>query len=357
VLIIDTFIMEDTRIRQLEEREAAVLRAVVYEYITTGKPVGSRSFVQKYNFSISPATMRNIMYDLETMEFLKQPHTSAGRIPTDQGYRFYVDSLLDSYDYTSVPDVQVKEEMIKRELQLDRVFSSITRLLSQVSKYSGVMLTPKPDFTVIKRIELIPLDTSDVLVILITRTGLVFNRKVVLSESVTREELSDFSGYLTSELCGYSIIEIRKNLVEELRVRKEPGFDSDRALDILELALKEFDEPELYIDGVENLLRIPEMVESAPLNSLLNIIEDRETLRGILERLMEKEGISTLIGDEIESERVTGCSMVATGYKIGNKRVGVIGILGPTRMDYEKAVPLIDYTGNLVSDFLTQMSK
>ncbi len=297
------------------------------------------------------------MYDLETMEYLKQPHTSAGRIPTDLGYRFYVDSLLDSYDYTSVPDVQVKEEMIKRELQLERIFSSITRLLSQVSKYSGVMLTPKPDFTVIKRIELIPLDTSDVLVILITRTGLVFNRKVVLSENVSREDLSEFSGYLTSELCGYSIIEIRESLVDDLRARKETGFDSDRALDILNLALKEFEESELYIDGVENLLKIPEMVESARLNSLLNIIEDRETLRGILERLMEREGISTLIGDEIENERVSGCSMVATGYKIGNKRVGVIGILGPTRMDYEKAVPLIDYTGNLVSDFLTQMSK
>jgi heat-inducible transcriptional repressor len=138
--------------RPLNERECAVLSALVYEYITTGKPVGSRSFVQKYSFSISPATMRNIMFDLERMGYLMQPHTSAGRVPTDMGYRFYVDSLLDTYEFVMNEKVRVKEELIKREVQLDKMFSAVSKMLSLVSTYAGIVLTPKPDFTVVKRI-------------------------------------------------------------------------------------------------------------------------------------------------------------------------------------------------------------
>lgn len=340
----------------LSEREEAILRALVYEYITTGKPVGSRSFVNKYSFSISPATMRNVMSDLESMGFLMQPHTSAGRIPTDKGYRFYVDSLLEKYQYQNIEDIELKDDVIKRELHLDKIFLSITKMLSQVSKYAGVMLTPMPDFAVVKRIELVLIDNKEILLILVTRTGMVINRKIVISEITTQDDLYIYSKYLTSELCGYTLNEIKDELFEFLRT-ESLRTGKAIALDIAELALNNNEESALYLDGVENLLKIPEMVEEERLNSLLNIIEEKNILRDILENSFGVDGLNTFIGDEIQDSRVNGCSLVSTAYKIGNREVGVIGVIGPTRMDYEKVVPLVDYTGKVVSKLLTNMSK
>ena len=259
--------------RLLNEREAAVLRALVYEYIVTGKPVGSRSFVQKYSFSISPATMRNIMADLEILGYLSQPHTSAGRTPTDKGYRFYVDYLLDKYNHSYSGEIDVRDDIVGRELQLEKIFFSITRMLSFMSHYAGVMLTPKLDFTVVKRIELIPLDNSEVLLVLVTRTGMVVNRKVTLSVAVTQDDLYDFSKFLTAELSGYSLRDIKEKIFCQLRSLKLEGLNKELALDIAQLALNVEEESELHVDGIENLLKIPEMIEQEQLKSLLNIIE------------------------------------------------------------------------------------
>ncbi|MBN2159769.1 MAG: heat-inducible transcription repressor HrcA [Spirochaetes bacterium] len=347
-----------TKDRPLDEREASILQAIIYEYITTGKNVGSRSFVHKYSLAVSPATVRNIMYDLESLEYLRQPHKSAGRIPTDKGYRFYVNSLLDSYDYSMKDrEISVKEEAIKREVQLDKIFYVITKMLSGESHYAAVMLTPKFDFTVVKRVVLVPLDNDEILFILITRTGMVLTKKVVISSNVTQDDLHAYSKYLTGELCGYAIHEIKEQIFDRLRNEQMPGIDKEMALDIAQLAVSEYEEPNLYIEGIENLLKIPEMVEEDRLFSLLSIIEDREILRRIMTQTLETEGIRTLIGHEIDEEKVRGCSMVSASYKIGNKLVGAIGVIGPTRMDYEKVVPLVDYTGKVVTELLTKVSK
>lgn len=343
--------------RILDEREASILRAIVYEYISTGKPVGSRSFVQKYSLTLSPATLRNIMYDLEQLDYLMQPHTSAGRIPTDKGYRYYVNSLLDSYEFKRSDGIEVKEDAIRKELQMDKVFIAITRMLSNVSRYAGIIMTPKPDYTVVKRIDLIPLDSNEIIFALVTRHGVVINKKVTVSASITQDNLYEYSRYLTNELCGYQLNEIRDSIFGRLREEKVSGMDKDMALDIAELALGGSEEAELYIDGIENLLRIPEMVEENRLNSLLNIIEEKNILREMLVNTMENEGVKILIGSEILSSKVVGCSMVSTSYKKGNIRVGVLGVFGPTRMDYEKVVPLVDYTGRIVSDYFTKMTK
>ncbi len=333
------------------------MRALVYEFITTGKAVGSRSFVQKYSFSISPATMRNIMSDLETMNFLMQPHTSAGRIPTDKGYRYYVDSLLDTYEFVVNEKIKVREELMARELQLDKMFSSISKMLSLVSRYAGVVLTPMPDFTVVKHLELIPLSNNEIIFILVTRTGVVFNKRVVVSTNVTQDELYAYSKYLREELCGFSLMDIKNDIFEKLRMSIGSDMKKGMALDIAQLALSDQEEPELFVDGIENLLHIPEMVQADRLKSLLRLIEEKKILREIMEKNMKREGVYTLIGEEIVEAEVSGCSIVTSSYKIGNRKVGVVGIIGPTRMDYEKVVPLVDYTGKVVTDFLTKMSK
>ncbi len=343
--------------KPLDEREAAVLRALVYEHITTGKPVGSRSFVQKYSFAVSPATMRNIMFDLEAGGYLMQPHTSAGRIPTDKGYRFYVDSLLDTYEFVMSEKMRVREELLEKELHLDRIFSSISKMLSLVSNYAGVILTPKPDFTVVKHIELVPLDNSEILFILITRTGMVLTKKVRVSAKVIQDEVRNYAKYLTSELCGYSLLDVKTDVFDRLRGEASGDRHKGMALDIAQLALSETEQPDLFVDGIENLLRIPEMIEADQLKKLLRLMDEKRLLRTIMERNLEKDGVNTLIGGEIAEAEVSGCSIVTTSYKMGNMNVGVLGIIGPTRMDYEKVVPLVDYTGKVVSDFLTKMSK
>jgi len=344
--------------KQLNDREAQVLKAIVYEYIATGKPVGSRSFVQKYSFSLSPATMRNIMFDLEQMGYLSHPHTSAGRIPTDKGYRFYVDSLLDTYETVAKTDIELREEMLAREIELDKIFMSIVKMLSLISKYTGIALMPKPDFTVVKHIELISLTSNDVLFIIVTRTGIVIHKKVKLSSSINQDDLYKYSRFLTAELSGYSLVEIRQSLINQLRTVTDVETSvRDVALDITELALKDEQEPDIYIDGIENLLHIPDIVEAEKLHEIVRFIEQKDTLRKIMEDLRQKEGVFTLIGDEIKDIAIPCCSIIASSYKIGNSPVGVVGVIGPTRMDYEKVVPLVDYTGKVVSNFLTQMTK
>ena len=342
--------------RPLDDRESAILNAIVYEYILTGKAVGSRSFVQKYSFSLSPATMRNIMFDLERMDYLMQPHTSSGRIPTDKGYRYYVDSLLDNYHMDYDQEKIIEEKLIQREMQVEKIFESVTKMLSTVSNYAGVMLSPNPDFTVVKLIELIQIESNEVLLLAVSRTGLILTRRVNLSVRVTPDELVDYSSFLTGELCGYSLQEIKSKVFENLRLDRTSN-NRELAIDIAQLALNETGVSSVNIDGIENLLKIPEMVEEQRLHSLLNIIEEKNLLKNILEKQIEKEGITILIGEEIDNEKVAGCSLVASSYKIGNKPVGAVGVIGPTRMDYEKVVPLVDYTGKAVSGLLTRMSR
>lgn len=218
------------------------------------------------------------------------------------------------------------------------------------------MLTPQPDFAVVKRIELVLLDNNEVLIIIIARTGMVMTKKVNLSMNVTQDELYEFSRFLTAELSGYSIHDIKDNVLERLRVDCGAEIKQGVALDIAQLAISETREPGLNMDGIENLLKIPEMVQEERLNSLLNIIEEKNILKNIMEEMLDEDGIQILIGKEVNEERVVGCSIVTTSYKIGNKNVGVIGVFGPTRMDYEKVVPLVDYTGRIISDYLTRMS-
>jgi len=347
--------MDTEKERPLTDRESAVLNAIIYEYIVTGKPVGSRSFVQKYSFSLSPATMRNIMYDLEKMGYLMQPHTSSGRVPTDRGYRYYVDSLLSSYDFNS--EHEIDEKIFSRELQLDKIFDSVARMLSSISNYAGIMLSPRPDFTVVKVIELIPLESDEVLMLAITRTGMTITRKVTLSERVTQDDLFQCSRFLTSELGGYSVEEIKESIFLKLRTEKSSSLRNDVALDIAQLALNESNDSSISIEGIENLLRIPEMVETERLNSLLKIIEEKTILKGLLEGQLENEGVNILIGNEIENPEIKGCSIVSSSYKIGNRPVGAVGVFGPTRMDYEKILPLVDYTGKAVSGLLTKLSR
>lgn len=339
----------------VSDRESEVLKAIIQEYISTGRPVGSRSFVQKYSFSVSPATMRNIMFDLESMGFLTHPHTSAGRIPTDAGYRFYVDFLSDSYDIDEFTYGYIRDDFMRSEVHLDKLFISITKMLASVSKLAGVVLTPNPDYTTIKQIELVPIDTDTVLFILVTRTGVVINKKIAITEKITRDALLSAANAFSSEFAGFSIQDIKSDVIKKIR-QKYTGSDEQISLDIVELAINSVNEQDTFIEGIENILHIPDMIEHNVLSSFLRLIEEKKNLSEIMKRTMESDNVRTFIGAEIDESYVVGCSLVACCYKIGSRNAGVLGIIGPTRMDYKKVVPLVDYTGKLVTNFLSTVS-
>lgn len=341
----------------LSDRESSVLKAIVYEFIETGKPVGSRSFVQKYSFSISPATMRNIMFDLEKYGYLKQPHTSAGRIPTDFGYRYYVDSLMQTYESSYDSEMSIKEDVLRREIQLDKMFVSIAKMLANVSKYAGIVLTPRADFTVVKYIELVLLDTNEVLTVFVSRTGMILNKRVSVSEALTQDNLHSYSKFLTSELSGYSFKRIKESLLDSIRERLNNSTEYMIAVDIAELSLSNCGEQDIYIEGIENILHIPEMLVDDRLKSFLYLIEDKNNLKNIINQFYENDGIITMIGEEIPDANVVDCSLITSSYKIGNNNVGALGIFGPTRMDYKKNLPLLDYTSKAVTTLLNKMSK
>ncbi len=349
--------MSNINKRNLTDRESAVLCALVFEFITTGKAVGSRSFVQKYSFNLSPATMRNIMADLESLGFLMHMHTSSGRIPTDIGYRYYVDSLLESYNFIMDETLRIKEEFLQREIKLDMIFSSITKMLSMVSTYAGIVISPKPDYTVVKHIELVPLGNNSILFIMVTRTDIVLNKKVSISEILSQDELHKMSKFLTIELNGFSVNDVKCNVLKKLRKKNGPNSEYQIAVDIAELALNSFDKQDVFVEGVQNILHIPEMNENNKLRSFLHLIENRDNLLTIMQKSIRQEGVQTYIGEEIEDENASGCSLIASSYKIGNNNVGTLGIIGPTRMNYKKVLPLVDYASKIVSDILTKISK
>jgi heat-inducible transcriptional repressor len=342
--------------RILTNRESAVLKALVEEYILTGKAVGSRSFVQKYSFNISPATMRNIMYDLEAEGYLKQPHISSGRVPLEKGYRYYLDTLLETYNGIN-SKATIKEDVLQREIQFDKMFYSISKMLATMSKYAGIVLTPKPDFMVVKNIELVSLTQKDILVVIVTRTGIVINKRVCISQSLAQEDLHKFSKFLSGEISGYSMLGLKEKHFEKMRQKLSDNVEYQLAIDIVQLALSSNEEPDIYIDGIENILHIPDMIDEKILNNFLFLIEDKKSLIELMSNTLESDGLCSLIGKEVKNRHLFGCSFVSKSYKIGNKRVGVVGIMGPIRMDYKKVLPLVDYTGKVVSDLLTKISE
>ncbi len=345
---------------KLTDRESEVLNSLVDEYIQTGKPVGSRSFVHKYSFNVSPATMRNIMYDLESAGYLMQPHISAGRIPLNKGYRYYLDSILDSYNFV-YENPSIRNDVFKREIEYDKMFASIAKILSAVSNYIGIILTPRPDFMVVKHVELILLAAQDILVIFVTRTGIILNKRVSVSEYLNQDELHKFSKYLTAELNGHSLLSLKDKYFNDMRKKLNKIEQYQLAIDIVQLALSSNDEPDIYLEGIENVLHIPDIINEEILNEFLFLIENKKNVSQIIEKAIDVDGIYTLIGNEVSMNmndtKINNFSFVTKSYKIGNKNVGALGIIGPTRMDYKKSIPIVDYIGNIVSELLTKMSQ
>ncbi len=343
----------------LIDRHADILRLVVEGYIHTGQPVSSLYLTENFNLGISSATIRAVFADLERSGYLYAPHRSSGRIPTEKGYRFYVQSLLSEQFTTDVDQGFIQSEYLKREFRIPEILDATCHLLSHLTEYVGVVLGPEPEAAVLKHIELIDLGQDELLVIFVTRSGVVYSKTLFIEDRIPGALLYRLSRYLNHYLKGNDFNEIKRKLLED------PYADtSDReicgALNSINRHLAgSFNlvkgEDELYTAGLEKFFARIAGQNRQKLEELSELFRSQEKIRSIIKETIALDEVLVSIEGDMD-ETLHGLSMVAASYKMGEKRIGSIGVIGPNRMDYRKVVSLVDYIRILMSRMMTRMS-
>lgn len=341
---------------KLSERSRKVLYAVVQSYINYPDPVGSRIVTKRYSFGLSSATIRNIMSDLEEMGFLTQPHTSAGRIPTDLGYRFYVDSLATEADFYSNIEIEILQglyrrlEILKNDIEL--LLSETTKSLSMLSHYLGVAMSPTPDMTTLSRIDLLKYQADKVAAVLFTAEGLIKNKVLSIDPDISQRDLNRIAHYLNSEFSGYTFDEIRLKLLKEMSKEKIKCDNLiSRAMRICREALY-FPLNELFVSGLSEVLELPDFADLKKIRELSKAIEDKHRIIKLLDTISEGEGVQVLIGSEHDQDEMKKLSVVVSPCKEGARPIGVVGIIGPTRMNYAKAIYIVENTARFITKML-----
>jgi heat-inducible transcriptional repressor len=337
---------------ELDERNRKVLQAVIDSYVASGLPIGSSVLVKRYDFGLSSATLRNIMAELEEMGFLTHPHTSAGRIPTDQGYRYYIDSLISIEDETGDIDDDLRQAPPLHGEDLTELMEETSRFLATLSRCAGVVVAPSEPEARYRHVEFVRLRGKQVLIIFVTGSGIVQNKLIELDESLRQQDLNRFSVYLDEELEHWTLSEIRDRLIEKMQNEK---LVFSRLMDETYRASQEVQEKEnekVYIGGASQILETPEFASVEKLRTLFKALEDKYTLLKLLERSVTAQGIKVFIGSENPFFEMQGCSMVVSSYKAGANVVGTLGVIGPTRMQYRQVIHVVEYTSKMLTRLL-----
>jgi heat-inducible transcriptional repressor len=338
----------------LTERSKWILGAIIEDYIATAEPVGSRTVTRSHGLSLSPATVRNVMADLEEMGFLASPHTSAGRIPTDKAYRFYVDSLLEVRNFAQDEQEEIRKRCSLSGRDLGKALKDTSRMLSSVSHYTGIVVAPRFTANFFRHIEFIKLGGGRLLVILVSRNGAVQNKIIEIKDELRPADLVRMSNYLNHLLKGLTIAQVKEKIVKEMQSDKIK-YDAllAQALEFSQQTLSETGS-EVFIEGQANILEQPEFTDLTRMKEIFRAFEEKGQLLGLLDRCMEAQGVNIYIGAEAHLSQMVGMSLITATYMTGRNTMGVLGVIGPTRMGYAKVIPIVDYTAQLVSRLLEQ---
>jgi len=353
--------MEISTHEQLTERDQRILFAVIGEYITTAEPVGSRTISRKYTFGLSPATIRNIMSDLEEIGLLLQPHTSAGRIPTDQGFRVYVDHLEHTREAFEKLASSSIEEVLHDQTELGTFMKKATEILSALSQQAGVFLAPNLRSMICRHIDFIKLNNAQVLVIFISESGMVHKRAIRLDSDISQDLLDKISKLVTSTLMGLTLSEIRTKLVRMMTSEKA-RFDEllSRAIQLSQAFFSDAtEESELYVGGTLNMMSQPEFADLEKMKTLFKTFEEKQLLINILDKCLDENGeqVKVIIGNENPQANTQDLSFVMSSYKAGDRILGVVGVVGPKRMNYMHVIPIVEHTAKTVSRLLTDRTE
>lgn len=341
---------------QLDDRRKSVLLEVVDDYIQNAEPVGSRSISKKRSQKLSAATIRNVMSDLEEMGYLHQPHTSAGRIPTDQGYQFYVDQFLNPQNLLKEVEDQTFDYGTENH-NLQDVLEIACGMLSKNSNQTGLVMLPTFSHTLFKHIEFIKVASDKALAVFYSDFGILQNKIIPLEKEMTQEELTSISNYLNEEFSGKSIQTIREELIYRLKNERE-HYDQlmKKAMDLsAKLFAEDLEKNPLLVEGALNLLDHPEFrSDLEKIKGLLKTLEEKSKLVNLLDRCLKHDGMTILIGQDILDEEMEGCSLIAQNYQKGEENVGTLAIFGPKRMNYKKIISVVNQTAKTVSTLISQ---
>ncbi|MCK9216349.1 MAG: heat-inducible transcriptional repressor HrcA [Firmicutes bacterium] len=340
----------------LNSRKRLILQAIIEDYINTAEPVGSRTISKKYLTSVSSATIRNEMADLEEMGYIEQPYTSAGRIPSDKGYRLYVDSIMNQNILNAKKIEYIKKEFMETLGEIDDLIKHASKLLSNMTKYASIAMAPQYGKTRLKHIQLIGIDNFNVLSVIVTDVGIVKNSVIRMEESLDIRTLDKISNMLNDKLTGLSLDKLNdldiSNLTSEVNGYNELLI---KVLPELFQALKYSDKIEVYHEGAANLLDLPEYSDIQKAREFLNVLDEHDLLFEVLED--KSEDLSVTIGKENKITQLKNCSLITATYSFNGKVIGSIGVVGPTRMEYSRVISLVDCLTENLNDILSKVLK
>ena len=342
--------------RQLDERPREILKLIIRSYVTSGEPVGSRTLAKTMEWKFSPATIRNIMADLEEEGYLAQPHTSAGRIPSEKGYRFYVDNLAESGKLTKSDERYISRMLAESESPED-VMSRTSFVLSTISKNVGIVVAPPMAATVLKHIEFVDLTDGKILVIFVSTSGLLQRKLIRVGERYTQEDLDKAGRYLVEKFSGKTLTEIRNELLRLMQVERSLF---DRMLSLLQTWRDSLDqEPvsagSVYLQGTANIISQPEFADVERMRTLFQMFEEKGRLVKILNECITSsppDGVRIAIGSELGVPDMRDFTLITSSYASTDQTTGFLGIIGPTRMEYERAISIVGYLSRLVGEMI-----
>ncbi|MBK1691491.1 heat-inducible transcriptional repressor HrcA [Ectothiorhodospira mobilis] len=333
----------------LNDRARRLLRALVENYVQDGQPVGSRTLARTCGLDLSPASIRNVMSDLEEMGLVSSPHTSAGRVPTPRGYRLFVDSLLEVKPLDS-HEVRLLKERLSPDMDTRTLVESASDLLSAVTQMAGMVRVPKRDHAALCQIEFLKLSGRQVLAILVMNKNEVQNRILQLDRDYTHSELQQMANYLNEHLAGLDLRQAREQILREMKaVREHMNTLMLAAIQLGERAFSDEDrEEQVVFTGQTHLMGYAELSSVDKLRNLFEAFNQKRDLLGLLDNCIHAQGVQIFIGQESGHEVLDDCSVVTAPYQVDGQVLGVLGVIGPTRMAYERVIPVVDVTAKLL---------
>jgi len=343
----------DSSLNNLNERSQQLFKVLVEHYINDGQPVGSKTLSNDEQINLSPATVRNVMADLEDLGLIISPHTSAGRIPTSQGYRLFVDNLV-----TVKPLRGQAVEKLRQEMGIDDsqegLITKASSLLSGMTKMAGVVTIPRREAVILRHIEFLPLTSNRILVILVVNEQEVQNRVIHTDRAFTESELTQTANYLNQEFMGKDLSQIRQSVLESMKQERDDMQNIMKmAIQMTDNVVSEQNNDDYVMAGQTNLMEYAEMADMEKLRHLFDAFNTKRDVLHVLDQSIQAEGMQIFIGEESGYSAFESCSVITAPYKVSDEVVGVLGVIGPTRMAYDRVIPLVDVTAKLLGSLLS----
>ncbi|MBI4698708.1 MAG: heat-inducible transcription repressor HrcA [Nitrospirae bacterium] len=343
---------------EMDERSKKILWAIIQDYVSCEGPVGSRTVMKKYPMGLSSSTIRNTMADLEDMGYVIQPHTSAGRIPTDRGYRLYVNTLLKECAFSINKKLldQLSDRLQFLERDINNLIKETSQTLSQFSHYLGFVTAPKTEEMILRHIDFILHKGHKILCILVSEEGVIKNRFITIKDNTfTQRELDKITAYLNSRLKGLALKEIRAKILSQMAQERTT---CDKLIhDALTLCKRTIDletENAVSMGEISGTCNLPDFATMEQIRNLFRAIEEKHTMMKLLDKIMDSEGVQVFIGSENALAGMDGLSVVASTYKDGDRTLGTISVIGPTRMNYDRVIPIVSYTAKTLTKILSE---